>query len=532
MSLALACNPVERVVRLTEPMTGTWGDQGDGTFVNPILNSSYPDSDVEKHGDKWYMISSRGLMMKGMTLLESEDLVNWEIIGGMVDSITWKTNEGVWAGDLSFRGDSCLCHFIDIDKGLFVCCAKDIQSQWDEPLLMLEKKGMTDPAVYWDEETHQAYLLCNHHIDVTPEGNLYHLRLFKMSWDGKTILDEGTDIYDGIGTEAAKIYRFNGLYYIFISEWTMDGNGNKVDRRQAVLRSESLYGPFEKKILLEKGNGTSRSCCQGSLIQAPDSSWWYMHQLVQARNTFEGRPQCLIPARWADGWPCLGEDSDGNGIGNIVWKSRKPIQGCDIKVPDTDDDFNSPILGEQWIWNGNPVEGKWSLKERKGWLRLYSVPSASSANPYKKQSNILFQRKMACGKDTVTVKMNLKGMKEGQHSGLVFTGENYQSIGVTMTGGKISVLAQNPGCSDGFQIKGKDVWLRICADARVVSCSVSTDHEHYVPVGEPYEITTRGFNGIFIGLYSRQDEGEGYADFDWFSYKYDGPKTKALSSLK
>ena len=529
-SLVLSCQNNRHLVTLVEPRIGSWGDQGDGTFVNPILNSNYPDSDVEKYGDNWYMISSKGRFMKGMTLLKSSDLVNWEICGGLVDSLTWDTKEGVWAGDLSFRADSVLCHFIDIDKGLFVSCAENVNSEWDEPLLMMEKKGMTDPAVYWDEDSHQAYMLCNHRITETPEGNLYHLRLFRMSWDGKSVLDDGVDIYSGIGSEAAKIYRIRGMYYVFISEWTMDGNGHKVDRRQAVLRSESLYGPFEKRILLERGNGITRSCCQGSFLQAPDSSWWYMHQMVQARNTFEGRPQCLIPAGWTeDGWPYVGVDSDGNGIGNIVWKSRKPIQCGKITVPDTDDDFNFPELGSQWLWNGNPISGKWSLTRRKGWLRLCSTTPGIKANPFIDQSNILLQRKMGRGRDTVTVKMSISGMSAGQYAGLVFTGENYQALGVHAGENGRVILSRNTAESAEAPFNSKNVLLRICADERILSCSYSTDGKRYVTIGEPFEMFTSGFNGIFIGLFSRHPEGLGYADFDWFSYEYDGPKAKALS---
>ena len=81
-------------------------------------------------------------------------------------------------------------------------------------------------------------------------------------------VDAGTfELYD-------RIYKINGTFYIFLSEWMSDENGRKLDRRQVALRSGNIYGPYEKRILLEKGNGTDRSCCQGSLLQAPDSSWW------------------------------------------------------------------------------------------------------------------------------------------------------------------------------------------------------------------------------------------------------------------
>jgi hypothetical protein len=41
-----------------EAETGSWRDQGDGTYRNLILNADYPDVDVEQLGDMYYMISS------------------------------------------------------------------------------------------------------------------------------------------------------------------------------------------------------------------------------------------------------------------------------------------------------------------------------------------------------------------------------------------------------------------------------------------------------------------------------------------
>ena len=38
--------------------TGSWGDQGDRTYKNPMLNADYPDVDIEQVGDTYYMITS------------------------------------------------------------------------------------------------------------------------------------------------------------------------------------------------------------------------------------------------------------------------------------------------------------------------------------------------------------------------------------------------------------------------------------------------------------------------------------------
>lgn len=36
----------------------SWGDQGNGTYINPILNADYSDPDVIRVGNKYYMVAS------------------------------------------------------------------------------------------------------------------------------------------------------------------------------------------------------------------------------------------------------------------------------------------------------------------------------------------------------------------------------------------------------------------------------------------------------------------------------------------
>ena len=530
--LALAgCGTRRGEVReLETPRLGSWGDQGDGSYRNPVLNGNFPDSDVEAFDGKWYMISSGGTLTPGMTILESEDLVNWEITGGLVDSIGWKTRTGVWAGDFVRRDDHWLCYFIDFETGLFVCRADDIRGPWSAPQLMLARKGMTDPAVFWDEEERQAYLICNYQIDELEKERVYHQRLFRLSWDGSRLLDEGQDVYVGVGAEAAKIYKIDGLFYLFISEWTMDGRGNKVDRRQIVLRSPSISGPYEKRVLLEKDAVTQRSCSQGALVQVPDGSWWYLHQLVQSKDSYEGRPQFLIPVRWEEGWPLLGEDADGNGIGNTVWQARKPVQGKPVRGVQTDDDFNLPQMRPQWRWSGNPMPDKWSLTERPGCLRLRATAPQQPKRPYHTLPNRLMLRKMGRGTDTVTVKLAVGGLAEGQQAGVALTGLNHAALGVECRGGAHHVVCTTSRDTTLLPaVDGPWVWLRLCLKQRTATASYSPDGRTFHAAGGPFTLTTAGFNGIFISLFSMHPEGLGYADFDYFTYDYDGPKHQALA---
>ena len=74
------------------------------------------------------------------------------------------------------------------------------------------------------------------------------------------------------GAEAAKIYRVDGRWYIFFAQWFRpdprqpdDPGADRGDRKQIVLRSktDSIYGPYDLKVVYERGNGVIRSCSQG-----------------------------------------------------------------------------------------------------------------------------------------------------------------------------------------------------------------------------------------------------------------------------
>jgi len=67
-----------------------WGDQGNGTYINPVLNADYSDPDVIRVGEKYYMVAS-DFHFIGMQVLESVDLVNWKLISKVYDKFNFPT---------------------------------------------------------------------------------------------------------------------------------------------------------------------------------------------------------------------------------------------------------------------------------------------------------------------------------------------------------------------------------------------------------------------------------------------------------
>ena len=69
--------------------------------------------------------------------------------------------------------------------------------------------------------------------------------------DGLTVVDKGRMIYDGgdhgdITVEGPKIYKREGKY------WILCPAGSVKPGYQLALRSESIYGPYERRVVLRQ----------------------------------------------------------------------------------------------------------------------------------------------------------------------------------------------------------------------------------------------------------------------------------------
>ena len=53
-------------------------DNGDGTFTNPLLWGDWPDPDVIRVDDTYYMVSTSMHYVPGVPVLSSRDLVHWK----------------------------------------------------------------------------------------------------------------------------------------------------------------------------------------------------------------------------------------------------------------------------------------------------------------------------------------------------------------------------------------------------------------------------------------------------------------------
>ena len=88
-----------------------------------------------------------------------------------------------------------------------------------------------------------------------------------MSADGRTLLDDGTEVYRGDTSEGTKLFKRDGWYYLSIPE------GGVSTGWQQVLRSRSIYGPYESRTVLERGVTNVNGPHQGALVDTPQGEW-------------------------------------------------------------------------------------------------------------------------------------------------------------------------------------------------------------------------------------------------------------------
>jgi len=287
-----------------------WGDQGDGTYYNPVLPADYSDLDVIKVGEDYYAISSTMQYSPGMVVIHSKDLVNWKIISHVVDDLTRISPElnwdrmnsygrGIWAGSIRYYKNKYWVYFGTPDDGFFMSSANNPEGPW-EPLHQLWKvKGWDDCCSFCDDDGQLYFIATNFAYDPVTKKQ-YNIHLIKMTPDGKKlIMESDTIIHQSKGSEANKLYKINQTYYHFFSQVNQQGG------RQVMMgRSNNLYGKWEIKQLNRVLQNRDREPNQGGLLNLYGDKWYFFTH--HGNGDWEGRPASLLPVTWISGWPIIG----------------------------------------------------------------------------------------------------------------------------------------------------------------------------------------------------------------------------------
>lgn len=502
-------------------------DNGDGTYKNPIIFADYSDPDVIRVGDDFYMTASSFNAVPGLPILHSKDLVNWQVINYALrrlepDEVYSRPQHGngIWAPAIRYHNGEYYIYYGDPDLGIFVTKARDPAAQWSKPVRVSGEKGWIDPCPLWDDDG-TAYLV--HAFAGSRAGIKSVLVVNRMNSEGTQVLDKGAIIFDGHDSdptvEGPKYYKLNGWYYILAPA------GGVTTGWQLALRSKSVYGPYEKKIVLAQGRSTVNGPHQGALVDTQTGEWWFLH--FNDKGAY-GRVVDLEPVIWTDDFPIMGND------GEPVLRFKKPNVGKSypVQTPQDSDEFNGNQLSPQWQWHANEPQAPWGMPvPDKGVFRMFSVEVPTGFKNLWDLPNLLLQ-KLPAEEFTATAKVKLDPRFEGEKFGLVVMGLDYSYIGVSLKGGSLFVAQSTAHDADKglaeyenvpFLLKSREFYLRVKVSAGAVcSFSFSLDGKVFTNVGVPFKAREGRWIGAKIGFfYNRPGKSNdaGSADIDWIRFE-------------
>ena len=503
-----------------------WGDRADGTtYRNPVLPADYSDLDCIRVGADYYAISSTFQYSPGMVILHSKDLVNWNIVGHVVEDLTQISQElnwdrmsrygrGIWAGAIRYHEGKFWVYFGTPDDGYFMSTAKDPAGPWEPVYCVLKGAGWDDCCPFWDDDG-QGYLVGTCFKDG------YKTWLYKLTPDGRDLVsDSRVLLNEGSGREANKLYKIGGIYYHMFSE-----NQPGVGRSVMMQRAKNITGPYTEKRQLSHAQPEAHEPNQGGLVQTEQGDWYFFTH--HGKGDWEGRCASLLPVKWVDGWPLLGEVGS-DGVGTMAWSGRKAVANTPIVMPQTDDTFDGPQLGVQWEWNYQPRADLWSLTERPGFLRLHAFPPLERDN-LKTAGNTLTQRSLRTSENVATLALDLGGMADGQVAGLCHYSSDSSTLGIRSQAGSLTLeFTHNKTVTPGPVITTSKIWLQSTWGWDGKSqYAYSTNGTNFTPFGEPYQLGWGDYRGDRIGIFTYNNDSEaGYVDCDAFTYHYDSPATR------
>jgi beta-xylosidase len=506
--------------------TATWTpDNGNGTFTNPLFYDEFSDPDLIRVGDWFYLTGTTMHAMPGVPILRSKDLVNWEFVAYAMDRLDLGPafrledgkhiyGQGIWAPSFRYHAGKFYIFTNVNGQATQMFTATDPKGPWTRTPM---KRSFHDLSVLFDDDG-KAYVVWDHQT--------MHLA---------QLTDDLTDIVPGT----------DGKYYIISANYAGGF-------RMPAARADHVLGPYEvhQAISLHEDFGMASSkrlgspkppfetwgpdpaakhslaLHQGGIVQTPAGEWWGF-SMMDFNSV--GRLLSLSPITWKDGWPYFGLP------GNLTrtprtWVKPKTATPQPVHVPfQRSDDFSAPQLQPIWQWNHVPVDGKWSLSERPGFLRLHALPATS----FYEARNTLTQRAIG-PMSTPTVLLDVSNLKPGDTAGLGLLNLPYAILGVEKLADELNVVFHDQRLDQRVRAKfrGARIWLRADCDflTERARFSYSVDGTTFTPIGNEVELLyqTFTFQGVRYGLFNYNTAGAegGFADFD--SIDVHQPHTRGL----
>lgn len=496
---------------------------------NPIMKCDYPDPDVIRVRDIYYMISTTMHFFPGGAILRSYDLMHWELVcylydiledtpGSRLEAEENIYGQGMWAPSLRYHdGTFYVCFVANDTHKTYLFYTEEIEGSWQRK----EIEGFYHDAslLFDDGKVYIVYGNTEIYItELTPdmsrplEGGLHRM-----------LIKDTTDVR--LGYEGTHIYKINGLYYLFFIHW---GRATDARRTQACFVSDSLTGEFRGQDVLNDDLGYhNQGVAQGGIVDTPDGDWFAI--LFQDSGAV-GRIPVLVPVHFENSFPVFG--LDGAVPRELHLPSLKPGHNYEpLFTSEFVDKENA--LNLQWQWNHLPDSSLYTLSQT-----TFTLWTNKLSTNLTQAMNTLTQRLMFPSSE-VSVRIDGSRMNNGDIAGLAAFQGCYACIALKkeMNQYYLVILERNRGdisqnMTDRDTLPGNEtarvlvtdpvVAVRMCADFMDMKDEVTFSYQsgnEWLSLGSPHKLyfMLDHFTGCRAGLflYSMETTGGGctFSDF-------------------
>ncbi len=515
----------------TQAQRATWtSDNGNGTFTNPLFYEEFSDPDMIRVGEYFYLTGTTMHTMPGLPILRSRDLVNWQFVAYAMDKLDLGAEfrleagkniygKGIWAPSFRYHNGTFYIFSNVNGQTTQMFTATNPAGPWTRTPMKVSLHDLSvlfddDGKVYaiWGYEDINFAQLNSDLTDIVPGTK-------------QIIIRKGA----GIG-EGSHFYKINGKY-IITSAWYAG------TMRMPVARGDRPEGPYEinqavsidEDFGLMKGKSLTRdnkikpadptargrlSLHQGGIVQTAKGEWWGFSMMDY--NSI-GRLLAISPVTWQDGWPYFGLPGNLRRTPRTWVKPNTGYNDPPSAPYEHNDDFASSKLKPIWQWNHVPVDEKWSLTERSGFLRLHTLPATN----FWQARNTLTQRAVGPLSSPI-IKIDVTGLHSGDVAGLALLNKPYAWIGIVRDDQGLNITQYNDYTAKTTRAAttSKALWVKADCDflKETAQFSYSLDGKNFTFLGEPIELVFQltTFQGVRYSLFAYNSAAQqgGYADFD------------------
>ncbi|OAX48447.1 glycoside hydrolase family 43 protein [Paenibacillus sp. AD87] len=416
--------------------------------ANPIIWADYPDLDVIRVEDTYYMVSTTMHMMPGCVILRSYDLIHWEVATHVYDRLDDTPaqrleqgrqiySKGMWAASLRYHKHKFYVIFVANDTHkTYLYTADTISGPWAKQYV---EGFYHDCSLFFDEDDRIYLVHGNAEIHLTELSS--DLSGPKPGGVLRMIVKEKEPYF--LGYEGAHFHKINGKYYVFLIHISQ-ATGR---RTQACYMADSLEGEFVGGEVFNDDMGYFNSgVAQGGIVDTPDGDWYAM--LFQDHGAV-GRIPVLVPLHFENDIPVFPTEAPKE----IVVPSTRPDHVYKPLIGSDDFHYEANAEGkvrlkDVWQWNHTPNDALWSVTDQPG---VYRIQTAHISPNLTFAVNTLTQRAMGPACEAI-VTLDGSRLEDGDYGGLCFLIGTYGLIALTKTEGQfyLVMLARNSEDSSIF----------------------------------------------------------------------------------